>query len=121
MRAATMIRNGTLRLTAWSVFLSLCGAVFGPMPGPCRADVFLPAAPFTLGNGAKVVTYGANDAQPSAVVTDNGLNVGTAKFEYNAFAGTTPAPGSLFMGGAAFSGGFFAAPNVCVPPGDVTA
>ena len=66
-----------------------------------------------------MTTYGANNATPMQEVFDNGLDIGKLNFQYNTWSGKTG--GGNFTGGAAMSGGFFAANGVGVPAGDVVA
>ncbi len=106
--------------TWWTAALAISLAAIVAGPASSRADQFLPPVPFTLGMGAITVnTYGANDTPFMANITDNGLAVGALNFEYNTYSGTPRGGG--FVGGAAFSGGFFAANNVALPNGDVMA
>jgi hypothetical protein len=107
-------------MSSWTAALTIGLAATLAGPASSRADQFLPPVPVSLGMGAITVsTYGANDTAFMSNVTDNGLAVGALNFEYNTYSGTVRGGG--FVGGAAFSGGFFAANNVALPAGDVMA
>ncbi len=115
-----MVPRDPRRMAPWTAGLTIGLAAIAAISAPCKADQFLPAAPVTLGSGNTITTYGANDTAFKSNVTDNGLAVGAFNFEYNTWKGTSPGGGTA-RGGAAFSGGFFAANNVALPAGDVTA
>jgi hypothetical protein len=101
---------------------SFAGTILPPdAAAAAPALKYLADAPFPYVQGY-TGNYGNNFSTFTQNLTDQGLNIGTIGFEYNTFAASTAAGGKVpdasFVGGAALSGIFTAAPNVTVPAGD---
>jgi hypothetical protein len=97
-------------------------AVIGQLitiPDASAAGYLPPATklPLTLKSGNTVSTYGITPMPTfSQNISDNGLAIGSIKFDYETWSGTNSTGG--FIGGGALSGGFFASNSVTVPKGD---